>query len=152
MNELIFLRRPGAEVGEQREYHSTFEVEPFDLHGRHHEVTDAEAEVTVTRLSDGVHLDLEVRATVRTTCDRTLQPVELPMRFGDSEFVSRPDDEELAVKDWMLDVPGYARRALPTEIPMQVFAPGTEPVRPADEEEELDPRWSGLRGLFGTER
>lgn len=150
MNESIFLRRPDAEVGDPRTYHVEFEAEPFELHGRHHEIKDAEADVSVTKLAEGLYLDVAVRATVRTTCDRTLEDVDLPLEFGDSEFLEGPCDEELAIKDWTLDVKRYAERVLPTEVPMQVFAPGTEPVRSAEGGGEVDPRWRGLDGLFAS--
>ena len=65
-----------------------------------------------------------VRATVLTTCDRTLEPTELELEFGDSELLSGPDDPELSVEDWDLDLARYAGRALPNEVPMQVFSPG----------------------------
>jgi uncharacterized metal-binding protein YceD (DUF177 family) len=123
-------------------------VEPFDLYGRNHEVTKAVADVAVTRLSEGLHLDLVVRATVWTTCDRTLEPTELQLEFGDSELLSGPNESELAVEDWTLDLARYARRALPNEVPMQVFSQGTEPVRPERGADEVDPRWRGLSNLF----
>jgi DUF177 domain-containing protein len=147
MKRLIPLRRPGAEVGDRHEESAGFSVEPFDLYGRHHEVTEAEADVAVTRLSEGLHLDLLVRATVLTTCDRTLEPTELELEFGDSELVSGPDDPELSVRDWTLDLARYTGRALPAEIPMQVFSPGTEPVQPEDDGDEVDPRWRGLDNI-----
>ena len=147
MKRLIPLRRPGAEVGDRHEEPAEFSVEPFDLYGRHHEVTKAEADVAVTRLSEGLHLDVLVTATVLTTCDRTLDPTELVLEFGDSELLSGPDDPELSVQDWTLDLASYTRRALPTEVPMQVFAPGSEPVEPEDDGDEVDPRWRGLDGL-----
>lgn len=150
MNEPIFLRRPGAEVGEQRDYHAAASIEPFELHGRRHEIQDAQANVSVTKLADGLHLDIEARVTVLTTCDRTLEDVELPMEFGDSELVSGPDDEELSVRDWEFDPKRYIERVLPAEVPMQVFAPGTEPVRPRDDDNEIDSRWKGLDGLFAS--
>src|SRR5215217_2731510 len=125
MNQLIPLRRPGAEVGDTSEVHAEFSVAPFDLYGRHHEVTQAEADVGVTRLAEGLHLDVLIRATVLTTCDRTLEPTEL-------------------------DLGRYTQRALPNEVPMQVFSPGTEPVQPAGEGDEVDPRWRGLDGLFAS--
>jgi hypothetical protein len=31
---------------------------------------------------------------------------------------------------------------------MQVFSPGTEPVEPEGVDDEVDPRWRGLSGLF----
>ena len=31
---------------------------------------------------------------------------------------------------------------------MQVFSPGSEPVQPEDDDDEVDPRWRGLDGLF----
>ncbi|CAN5710427.1 hypothetical protein BH18ACT11_BH18ACT11_23570 [soil metagenome] len=148
MNRMIPLRRPGAEVGDRYDERAEFSVEPFDLYGRHHEVTKAEADVGVTRLSEGLHLDVEVRATVLTTCDRTLEPTELQLEFGDSELVSGPDDPEVAVQDWTLDLARYTQRAMPNEVPMQVFSPGTEPVEPEDGADEVDPRWQGLSGLF----
>jgi uncharacterized protein len=147
MNHLIPLRRPGAEVGDRHEDHAEFSVDPFDLYGRHHEVTKAEADVAVTRLSEGLHLDVLVNATVLTTCDRTLEPTELELEFGDSELLSGSDDPELAVQDWTLDLERYTQRALPTEVPMQVFSPGTQPVQPEDDGDGVDPRWRGLDGI-----
>ena len=147
MKRLIPLRRPGAEVGDRHEESAEFSVEPFDLYGRHHEVSKAEADVAVTRLSEGLHLDVLVRATVSTTCDRTLEPTELGLEFGDSELVSGPEDPELSVQDWTLDLARYTEHALPTEVPMQVFSPGTEPVQPEDNDEEVDPRWRALDGI-----
>jgi uncharacterized metal-binding protein YceD (DUF177 family) len=147
MKRLIPLRRPGAEVGDRHEERAEFPVEPFDLYGRHHEVTKAEADVVVTRLSEGLHLDVFVTATVLTTCDRTLEPTELELEFGDSELLSGRDDPELSVEDWTLDLARYTERALPTEVPMQVFAPGSEPVEPEDDGDEVDPRWRGLDDL-----
>ena len=135
------------EVGDRHEERAEFSVEPFDLYGRHHEVTEAEADVAVTRLSEGLHLDLRIKTTVLTTCDRTLEPTELELEFGDSELLSGPDDPELSVQDWTLDLARYTQRALPTEIPMQVFAPGSEPVEPEEDANEVDPRWRGLDDL-----
>ena len=150
MTELIILKRPGIEVGDQREYGSSFDVEPFDLYGRHHEIVSAKARATVTRLSEGLHLDLKVAATVLTTCDRTLEPVELELDFGDSEFLSGPNNEELCVRDWALNAAEYTRQAVPNEVPMQVFRPGTEPVQPKRDETMVDPRWHGLDDLFAS--
>jgi uncharacterized protein len=148
MSGLIPLRRPRAEVGDRDELHAAFDVEPFELYGRSHEVTDAQADVGITRLSEGLHVDLLVRVVLQTTCDRTLEPIELRLEFGDSEFLRGPNDRELAVRDWTLDLGLYTSRALPSEVPMQVFSPGTEPVQPAGREDEIDPRWRGLGGLF----
>jgi len=150
MSESIPLRRPGAEVGDRHEVHAEFPVEAFDLYGRHHEVTRAEADVAVTRLAEGLHLDLRVSADVLTTCDRTLEPTEVQLVFGDSEFLPGPNDAEVSVEDWTLDLTRYTERALPTEVPMQVFRPGTEPVQPEDAGDEVDPRWRGLGNLFAA--
>jgi len=150
MSNLIPLKRPGLEVGDRREYEASFDIEPFDLYGRHHEIESAEAHVSVTRLSEGLHLDLKVTATVQTTCDRTLEPVELELAVRDSEFLSGPNDEELCVEDWVLDAAGYTRRVLPNEVPMQVFRHGTEPVQTKRDEDEVDPRWRGLDDLFAS--
>jgi len=150
MNHLIPLRRPGAEVGDRHEARAEFSVEPFDLYGRHHEVTRAEADVGVTRLSEGLHLDVRVTTTVLTTCDRTLEPTELELEFGDSEFLSGPNNPEVSVQDYTLDLARYTGGALPNEVPMQVFSPGTKPVQPEGNGDEVDPRWRGLDGLFAS--
>ncbi len=150
MNESIPLRRPGAEIGDRHEVHAEFPVQAFDLYGRHHEVTHAEADVAVTHLSEGLHLNLRVWTDVLTTCDRTLEPTEVRLEFGDSEFLPGPNNTEVSVEDWTLDLTRYTQRAIPTEIPMQVFSLGTEPVQPEDEGDEVDPRWRGLGGLFAA--
>ena len=147
---MISLRRPGAEVGARHETHATFGVEPFDLYGRHHEITEAEADVAVTRLAEGLHLDLRVRVVVWTSCDRTLEPTELRLELGESEFLPGANNEDLSIQDWTLDLAGYTGHALPSEVPMQVFYPGTEPVEPSRTEDEIDPRWRGLGGLFAS--
>ena len=150
MNESIPLRRPGAEIGDRHTVRAVFTVQAFDLYGRHHEVTHAEADVAVTHLSEGLHLNLRVWTDVLTTCDRTLEPTEVRLEFGDSEFLPGPNNPEVSVEDWTLDLTRYTQRALPAEVPMQVFSPGTEPVQREDEGDEVDPRWRGLGGLFAA--
>ncbi len=150
MSKTIDLRRPGAQVGDHDEVEAAFEVEPFDLYGRRHEVTEGTASVGVTHVSDGVYLDLKVRATVRTTCDRTLEPLDLHLEFADSDLLEKPYSEDYSVADWELDLDAYAGKALPSEIPMQAFAPDTEPVEPQRGENEIDPRWRGLDDLFAS--
>ncbi|CAN5582294.1 MAG: DUF177 domain-containing protein [Actinomycetota bacterium] len=151
MNELIFLNSPDAEVGEIREYTAEASVEPFDLHGRHHEVREARVDISATKLpDDGFHLDIEAKVIVQTTCDRTLEDIEVPMEFGDSDLLSGSEDEELAVREWEFDPKAYIEKALPTEVPMQVFAPGTERMEPPDDGDKIDSRWKGLDGLFAS--
>ena len=150
MSEKINLQRPDLEVAEKDEFEVDFAVEPFDLYGRSHEVRSAVAGVGVTRLSDGVHLALDVRCEIQTSCDRTLEPVTLTLSFGESEFLSKPEEPELCVADWVLNLTEYTREALPAEVPIQAFASGTEPVRPEPGEEGMDPRWRGLDGLFAS--
>jgi DUF177 domain-containing protein len=150
MKNLIKLKHPEMGIGDSRELSSCFELSSFDLYGRRHDVKTAEARVRVTRLAKGLHLDLEVTCEVATTCDRTLEPTELTLTFGESEFLSGPNDRDLYVEDWELDVARYTREALPSEIPMQVFCPGTRPVIPSDNDDEIDPRWQRLDDLFAT--
>ena len=135
-------------VGDSRELSATFDLPAFDLYGRRHEVETAEARVRVTRLAEGLHLDFEVTCSLTTSCDRSLEPTELEVKFGDSEFLSGPNDSELYVENWELNVSRYTREALPSEVPMQVFCPGTEPVEPDSKEDEIDPRWRDLGDLF----
>jgi len=146
----VNLWRPDLEVADRDVIEASFTVEPFELYGRSHETRSAGAEVAITRLQDGVHVDLEVSCEVQTTCDRTLEPVTLWLSFGDSELLSGPSEPELSVEDWVLSLPEYARAALPAELPIQVFAPGSEPVDPGSGAEEIDPRWRGLDGLFAS--
>ena len=150
MHKKIKLKRPELGIGDTRELRASFELSPLDLYGRRHEVSDARACVLVTKLAEGLHLDFEVTCRVSTTCDRTLEPTELALSFGESEFLSGPNDPELYVEDWELNVARYAREALPSEIPMQVFCPGTKPVRPESDGDEIDPRWRGLGELFAS--
>ena len=150
MSTTINLKRPGAEVGDRREYHASFDVPAFDLYGRHHEIWEARATVSVTRLSDGLHLDLSVNVKVGTTCDRTLEPLDLDLELVESEFLAGPNDRNLSIEDWTLDLAQYTQEALPSEVPMKACAPGTNPVKPEPDEEEVDPRWRGLDGLFAS--
>lgn len=150
MSSMIILKRPGAEVGSRSEYEASFEVPDFDLYGRHHEILEARATVGVTRLSDGLHLDLSVSVKLGTTCDRTLEPLELGVELVESEFLAGPTDRELSIEDWTLDLAQYTREALPSEVPMRACAPGTEPVVPEPDEDQVDPRWRGLDGLFAS--
>lgn len=150
MNSKINLKRPGAEIGERREYEANFEVPDFDLYGRHHEIHDSHAIVGVTRLTDGLALDLNIEVKVGTTCDRTLEPLELDLEIVESEFLAGRNDPDISIEDWVLDVARYTREALPSEVPMKAFAPDTEPVAPNPDEDEIDPRWKGLDGLFAS--
>ncbi|MGB3634894.1 MAG: hypothetical protein WA982_12695 [Rubrobacteraceae bacterium] len=150
MSDTILLKRPGAEIGDYREYEETFEVPGFDLYGRHHEVLESKARIGLTKLAEGLHLDLGVNIKVLTTCDRTLEPVELDLEFVDSELVNGPDETELSIEDWTLDLTRYTGQALPNEVPIKVCAPGTVPVTPEQSVEEVDPRWRGLDGLFAS--
>ncbi len=147
---MIKLKRPGMGVGDTRELPASFELPSFDLYGRRHEISPAEARVLITWLTEGLHLDLEVTCSVSTTCDRTLEPTEFTLTFGESEFLSGPNDPDLYVEDWELNVSRYAREALPSEVPMQVFRPGTKPVESEPDEGEMDPRWRGLDDLFAA--
>ncbi|MGB3682184.1 MAG: hypothetical protein WA990_06815 [Rubrobacteraceae bacterium] len=150
VSNTINLKRPNAEIGDRREYETSFEVPDYDLYGRHHEVSGAQATVGVTRLSDGLYLDLIVRVKVATTCDRTLEPLDLDLELVESEFLAGPDDPNLSIEDWTLDLARYTREALPSETPMKACAPGTEPVAPESGEDEIDPRWRGLDDLFAS--
>ena len=150
MDKLIKVKRPGLGVGVTYERMVSFDLPSFDLYGRHHEVTGAETRVRVTQLAEGLFIDFEVFCKVSTTCDRTLEPLELAIRFGESMFLMGPNDPELYVEDWELNVSRYAIEALPSEIPLQVFCPGTKPVEPESVGDEIDPRWRGLGDLFAS--
>jgi uncharacterized metal-binding protein YceD (DUF177 family) len=155
VSEKINLKRPGVELGGRREYEADFEVPDFevpdfDLYGRRHEVLGVSSTVGVTRLSDGLHLDVNVEVQIGTTCDRTLEPLELNLQLEESEFLSGANALDLCIEDWEFDVARYTREALPSEVPMKTCAPGTEPVTPQREQDEVDPRWRGLDDLFAS--
>ena len=150
MNKVIKLKRPGMGIGDSRELSTSFDLPAFHLYGRRHEVTEVEARVQVTRLAEGMHLDLDVTCEVRTTCDRTLEPTEFTLRFGESEFLSGSNEPGLYVEDWELNVARYAEEALPSEIPMQVFCLGTKPIEQESGSDDIDPRWRSLSDLFTT--
>src|SRR3954468_10803798 len=130
MDKLIKLKRPAMGIGNSRELWASFDLPSFDLYRRRHDVLRAEARVRVTRLAEGLYLDFEIVCNVATTCDRTLEPVDLTLVFGEADFLAGPNDRELYVEDWELNVSRYAEEALPSEVPMQVFCPGTKPARP----------------------
>ncbi len=150
MDKKIKLKRPGMGVGDIRELSASLEIPAFDLYGRRHEISGAEARVRITELAEGLHLDFEVGCEVVTTCDRTLEPVTLALEFGESEFLSGPNEPDLYVEDWELNISHYASEALPSEVPMQVFCPGTEPINPADEKDGIDSRWRSLGDFFAA--
>lgn len=150
-NNELSIKRPKSTAGDVQEVETEFDVEPFELYGRRHEIADAQAKAVLTRLSEGVHLDLEVDCRLWTTCDRTLQPTEIELKLFESELVSSPSNRELCIEDWVMDLGRYTGKALPSEVPMQVFAPGTEPLRSGPDEGEIDPRWRALDDLFASE-
>jgi len=91
-----------------------------------------------------------VSCRLQTPCDRTLEPTEIEIKLFESELVSGPNHRELCIEDWVMDLGCYTEKALPSEIPMQVFAPGTEPVRSGPDEGDIDPRWRALDDLFAS--
>jgi uncharacterized protein len=150
MDKLITVRPQGMGIGDSRELWASLDLPTFDLYGRQHEVKAAEARLRITRLTEGLHLDLEVGCDIATTCDRTLQPTEFTLSFGESEFLSGPNDPELYVANWELNITRYTQEALPSEIPMQVFCPGTKSLSPVSKDDEIDLRWRDLGDFFAA--
>lgn len=150
MSKVISLRRPDAAVGDLWKLETGFEVDAFELYGRPHAVSNAMAEIDVIRLAQGVHLDLKVKCQVETLCDRTLEPVQLQLEFGDSELISGLANSEMCVSGWELDLTCYTRMALLTEIPMQVFTSDSDALLQKREADRVDSRWQGLEGLFAS--
>lgn len=150
MSETVNLKQLNLDIAEKREVEAEFDVEPFELYGRHHEVRDARAVVGVTRVSEGLHLELDVSCTLDTSCDRTLEPADVVVNFSETEFLTGPDNTEISVQDWVFNARRYAEQALPAEVPLQVFCAGTEPVQPQKGDGEKDPRWKALDGLFAS--
>ena len=70
--------------------------------------------------------------------------------FSETEFLTGPDSEEISVHDWVFNARSYTERALPAEVPLQVFCSGTTPVRPESKDGEKDPRWKALDDLFAS--
>src|SRR3712207_3084353 len=149
-SHMIPLKRPGAEAGDRNELTADFEVEPFDLYGRHHEVGQARAEIGVTRLTEGLHLDLRVRVVIETSCDRTLEPTEFPLDPAQPPPPPPPTNRALPAPARTLTPTRHTEHASPHQVPMQVFCPGTERVEPKGNDDEIDPRWRGLDEIFAS--
>jgi len=161
------LRRLRIRPGEQHRERRAVELEPYDLGGQRYEPhpPGPEADLTLTRTTDGLVLELELDARLAGPCFRCLKETEIGLRVRGREYQAgrgAADDEELRtpyVEDDTLDVSRWARDAIALGLPDQILCRSdcaglcpvcgkdlnAEPHEHADV--ELDPRWSALEDL-----
>ncbi len=161
------LRRLRIRPGEQHREHRTVELEPYELGGQTYEPRPADpaADLTLTRTTDGLVLELELDARLEGPCFRCLtgSAVALHVRGREYQAVQGTvDDEELRtpyVENDTLDVSRWARDAIALALPDKILCrddcAGLCAVCGRDlnaephehEQAAVDPRWSALGEL-----
>lgn len=166
MASVLNLRALRLRSGEQHRDHHDVPLEPFQLAGqRYLPVPEAvAADVTVTRASSGMVLELAFGVRLYGPCFRCLEDAALDLRVGAREYhAASPDaDEELRspyVEEERLDLAAWARDATALKLPVQILCRpdcaglcavcGTnlndEPHE--HEADARDPRWDALAAL-----
>lgn len=116
------------------------------------------------RTGDRIFVRLEVSGTARLECDRTLVDYDQALE-GHCSLLFAPADELDAmggdpedIREFdpaadTLDVTEVVRDTILLSIPLRRIAPGAEEVEiptrfgPAEQDEDVDPRWDALRSL-----
>jgi uncharacterized protein len=161
------LRTLRIRSGEQVEQRRSVELEPYDLGGQRYEPrpADPEADLTVTRTTDGLVLELDLETRLAGPCFRCLTGTEIALRVRGREYQAArgaEEDEELRtpyVEDDKLDVSRWARDAVALALPEKILCredcAGLCAVCGRDlnaephthEETAADPRWGALAEL-----
>jgi uncharacterized protein len=160
------IRTVRLQSGEQFRDVKEVELEPLELGGqRYIPIPEKpEAALTLTRLSSGLLLELELDVRLVGPCVRCLSDAGLDVSVNDRQYqaASPDDDEELRtpyLADDRLDLSAWARDAvalaLPDKILCQPDCAGLCPVCGGDlnaephehEEKGGDERWSKLAEL-----
>ena len=161
------LRTLRIRSGEQVEQQRAVELEPYDLGGQRYEPrpADPEADLTVTRTTDGLVLELDLETRLAGPCFRCLTGTEIALRVRGREYQAArgaEEDEELRtpyVEDDKLDVSRWARDAVALALPEKILCredcAGLCAVCGRDlnaephthEETARDPRWGALAEL-----
>ena len=161
------IRTVRLQSGEQFRDVKEVELEPLELGGqRYVPIPEApEAALTLTRLSSGLMLELELDVRLVGPCVRCLGDAGLDVSVHDRQYqASAPDadDDELRtpyLQDDRLDLSAWARDAVALELPDKILCradcAGLYPVCGKDlnaephvhDEEPVDSRWSALAEL-----
>jgi uncharacterized protein len=164
---MLDLRTLRIRSGEQVEQQRAVELEPYDLGGQRYEPrpADPEADLTVTRTTDGLVLELDLETRLAGPCFRCLTGTEIALRVRGREYQAArgaEEDEELRtpyVEDDKLDVSRWARDAVALALPEKILCredcAGLCAVCGRDlnaephthEETARDPRWGALAEL-----
>ena len=161
------LRRLRIRPGEQHEERRPVELEAYELGGQRYEPrpADPEADLTLTRTTDGLVLELDLEARLAGPCCRCLADTEVALRVRGREYQAGrggEEDDELRtpyVEDDRLDVSRWARDAIALALPAKILCredcAGLCAVCGRDlndephthEEAAVDPRWGALAEL-----
>ena len=152
--------------GEQFRDVKQVELEPLELGGQRYVPIpeDPEAALTITRLTSGLLLELELGVRMVGPCVRCLADagVDVTVRGREYQATSGESDEELKTPylvDERLDLSAWARDAVVLSLPEQILCrpdcAGLCPVcgrdlnrEPHEHAEEVaDPRWGALAEL-----
>jgi DUF177 domain-containing protein len=160
------LRRLRLRSGEQHSETVEVEVDPLVIGGQDYVAVPARvpAELTVTKASSGLVLQLSFRVRLEGPCFRCLahSALELPIRAREYQAEKPGDDEDLRspyVHDDLIELSAWARDALALELPDKILhdpdCAGLCPecgkdlnVEPHTHDEKRgDPRWAALEQL-----
>jgi uncharacterized protein len=160
------VRTVKLQPGEQFQDTKEVQLEPLELGGqRYVPVPEApEAALTLTRLTSGLLLELDLDVRLLGPCVRCLEDSGLSMSVHGREYqaTSPGEAEELSTPylvDDRLDLSAWARDAIALDLPEKILCrpdcAGLCPMCGRDlnrephehEEEEGDPRWSALAEL-----
>jgi uncharacterized protein len=166
---MIDLRDLPLRSGGRIERRVPVRIDPVTLGGLPYDtlIDDDVAVVTVSRVSGGFLLHVEMAARVYGPCSRCLRDVVVAVEAEQEEFVPQDpsdweaDDLSPFIEDLVVDVSGIAREALVLALPLKVLCsdecPGLCPRCGLDlnhgrcdcATESTDPRWEKLKGLSG---
>lgn len=136
------------------------------------EGSDVGLDLRLESVHDGILVSGVASVEVHGECSRCLDPIEYPVTADVQElyvFEQVPEDQpqdvadgQYAVEDESIDLEPVLRDAVITQLPFQPVCredcPGLCSVcgarleeDPEHHHETVDPRWSALSGLFGTD-
>lgn len=160
------LRRLRLRSGDQHSEPVEVEIEPLVIGGQDYVAAPGRvpAELTVTKASSGVVLQLSFRVRLEGPCFRCLADsvLELSIRAREYQAEKPGDDEDLRspyVHDDLVELSAWAHDALALELPDKILHDpdcaglcpecgkdlNVEPHR--HEEHKSDPRWAALEQL-----
>jgi uncharacterized protein len=167
LKSCLDLRELSLRGGERVGHRVPVKIDPITVGGLPYDIlVDGDvAVVSVSRISGGFLITIEVAAQVYGPCSRCLREVVLAVKAEQEEFVPQdpsewePEDPSPFIEDLVVDVSGIGREALVLALPVKVLCrdecsglcPGCgldlNEGRCGCATESIDPRWEKLRGL-----